>query len=96
MKSKKKSRLRKPHPLSMNGLISFGNTLMAWKKSIEKGMDKYYPGWREGKSNIMDMSDGYKMEYQTLRLLQALQVSLLDKMEMTQICINMDENKKRR
>ena len=36
----------------------------------------------------LDMSDGYKMEYQTLRLLQALQVSLLDKMEMTQICIN--------
>ena len=81
--TKKTSKRKQTNPLSMKSLIGFAKVLKAWKDSIEKGLDTVHPGWREGKANIMDMSDGYKEEYQTLRLLQALQVSMLDRMEMT-------------
>lgn len=77
--TKKKGKTR---PMSIGRLFLAAETLTAWKKEIKSIFDAVHGKDWEGEINVCELLTGERDSLQTLRLIQALQVSLLDRIEL--------------
>ena len=75
----KPKRKRLPKSLTLKEMCDCATILRRWAQEIRRGLDLCHPGWE--KRDLTDLTEGYQRELQTYRLLQSLQVSMLDKMQ---------------
>jgi len=70
----------KRKPVSIERLLDCAEVLQAWRDSLRRDLDRARSNWEQ--TPLVDLPDVQRKDIQTMSLIRALQVELLDMVEM--------------
>jgi len=71
---------KKRKPLSIKRLLDCAEVLQAWRDSLRGDLDSARTDWE--RTPLVDLPDAQRKDVQTMSLIRALQVEMLDMVEM--------------